>query len=91
MQQSVKSEIQTYSQVFEKSAPEVTVKSLKTAVKEAAIEEDRNRSLMKFGLEEEKGNSYPRKSVTSLNISEINPVRNQRDSAGRLKQVHIGL
>ena len=55
VQQSVKTEIQTYSQVVEKSAPKVTVKSVKTAIKEKPVEEDCNRSLVIFGLEEEKG------------------------------------
>ena len=40
---------------MEKSAPRLTVKSVKTAIKEAAVEEDRSKRLIIFGLEEEKG------------------------------------
>ena len=55
VQQTVQTEIKTYSQVVEKSAPRLTVKSVKTAIKEAAVEEDRSKRLIIFGLEEEKG------------------------------------
>ena len=40
VQQSVKTDIQKYSQAVDKSAPRVTAKSLKTEIKEAAVEED---------------------------------------------------
>ena len=37
------------------------MKSVKTAIKEAAVEEDRNRSLMIFGLEEDNGEQLSEK------------------------------
>ena len=55
VQQTVKTEIQVYRQVVEKFTPRVTEKSLKATIKEAAVEEDRNQSLMIFGLEEKNG------------------------------------
>jgi cell division septum initiation protein DivIVA len=61
VQQTVKTEIQTYSQVVEKITPQITVKDVKTALREAAIEEDRSKSLMIFGLEEEKGEQLSEK------------------------------
>ena len=77
VQQTVQTEIKTYSQVVEKSAPRLTVKSVKTAIKEAAVEEDRSKRLIIFGLEEEKGDSYLIKLVTSSSILESDHARNQ--------------
>lgn len=61
VQQTVKTEIQTYSQVVENTAPQITVKDVKSALREAAVEEDRSRSIMIFGLEEESGENLSEK------------------------------
>ena len=57
VQQTVKTEIQTYSRAVEESVavPQVAVNSVQTAIREAAVEEARNRTLMIFGLEEGTG------------------------------------
>ena len=53
VQDSVKTEIQSYSEAVKKTTPVMTMKSVKTAVKQANVEEDRSRSIMVFGLKEE--------------------------------------
>ena len=54
VQETVQTEIKSYSEAVQKTSPALTLKSVKTAVKQAKAEEDRSRSVIVYGLREEK-------------------------------------